>query len=153
MAQTGSLNHIDISVGHPARSVPFYEAFFTALGYRRWKSAHPEWSGDSPQRATWSIRFDDGSVFAVEVRPARAESRDRAYDRYAPGPHHIAFNAGSREEVDRVHEAMLTLGATVLDPPTDYGGQPGYSKGYYAVFFADPDALKLEVAHIPLGTP
>ena len=44
---------------------------------------------------------------------------------------------------------MLEVGATILDPPTDYSGQPGYGDGYFAVFFADPDGLKLEVVSIP----
>ncbi len=149
---TGSLNHIDISVGYPDRSIPFYDAFFTALGYRRWQ-LDGDWDGDHPQRATWSIKLADGSIFGVEVRPARVESRDRRYDRYEPGPHHLAFNAASPEVVRRVHAAMLAVDATVLDPPTDYTNQRGYSDGYYAAFFADPDNLKLEVAHIPLGTP
>ena len=29
----------------------------------------------------------------------------------------------------------------VVDPPADY---PEYGEGYYAVFFLDPDGLKLE---------
>jgi NAD-dependent oxidoreductase involved in siderophore biosynthesis len=29
----------------------------------------------------------------------------------------------------------------VVDPPADY---PDYGDGYYAVFFTDPDGLKLE---------
>lgn len=153
MPDTGTLNHIDISVGYPERSIPFYDAFFRSLGYERWKVSAPEWSGPSPTRATWSIRLPGGSTFGVEVRPARAESRDRRYDRYAPGPHHLAFNADSPETVRRVHEAMVAAGATVLDPPTDYSGHPAYSEGYYAVFFADPDGVKLEVAHIPQANP
>ena len=36
--------------------------------------------------------------------------------------------------------------ATVLDAPVEYTG-PAYGGGYYAVFFADPDGLKLEVVH------
>jgi hypothetical protein len=48
---------------------------------------------------------------------------------------------------------MLEIGATVLDPPTDYTGQRGYGEGYFAVFFADPDGVKLEVAHIPQENP
>ena len=44
---------------------------------------------------------------------------------------------------------MVAIGATVLDPPADYGGQPGYREGYYAVFFADPDGVKLEVVSVP----
>ena len=164
MTTTGSLNHIDISVGHPDRSIVFYHAFFTALGYTRWRPNESagagsgsvdwaDWAAERPRRATWSLALPDGSKFGVEVRPARQESRNRAYDRYEPGPHHIAFNAASREAVRRVHDAMRAVDATVLDPPTDYTGQRGYSDGYYAVFFADPDNLKLEVAHIPWGSP
>lgn len=148
MPISGPLAHIDISIGYPERSIPFYAAFFEALGYRRWNVPLPEWQGPSPSRATWGIRYPDGARFAVELRPARPESRDRRYDRYEPGPHHLAFHAGSREGVERVHRAMLAAGATVLDPPADYGGQPGYGEGYYAAFFADPDGVKLEVVYL-----
>ncbi len=48
---------------------------------------------------------------------------------------------------------MVEVGATVLDPPVDYSSQPGYSNGYFAVFFADPDGLKLEVVHVPQANP
>lgn len=153
MITTGTLNHIDISVGHPERSIPFYDAFFGALGYRRRVLSAPDWSGDSPRRATWSLDVDGRPQFEVEIRPARADLRDRRYNRFEPGPHHLAFNADSPDTVRRVHEAMRAAGADVLDPPADYGGRPGYSAGYYAVFFADPDNLKLEVAYIPSGAP
>lgn len=153
MAETGSLAHIDISVGYPERSIPFYDAFFRALGYRRWDFDAPAWQGPNPTRATWSIKLEGGAIFGVEVRPAREESRDRRYDRYEPGPHHIAFHAASPAAVDAVHEAMSAAGAEVLDPPKDYSGQRGYSQGYYAAFYADPDGVKLEIAHIPRENP
>lgn len=153
MPITGPLAHIDISIGYPERSIPFYAAFFEALGYRRWNVPMPEWQGATPRRATWGIRYPDGARFGVEVRPARPESRDRRYDRYEPGPHHLAFHAGSREVVERVHRAMVAAGATVLDPPADYGGQLGYGEGYYAAFFADPDGVKLEVVYLPGENP
>jgi hypothetical protein len=41
----------------------------------------------------------------------------------------------------------------VLDPPADYSGQQGYGAGYYAVFFADPDGVKLEVVYEPRTNP
>ena len=153
MAITGPLAHIDVSVGYPERSIPFYEAFFGALGYRRWKVPMPEWEGPTPSRATWGIRYANGTRFDVELRPARLESRDRKYDRYEPGPHHLALHADSREAVHRVHHAMLEIGAVILDAPADYTGQPGYDEGYFAAFFADPDGVKLEVAHIPRANP
>lgn len=148
MPVTGSLSHIDISVGYPEKSIPFYTALLEALGYRRWQVESPDWSGPDPRRATWSLGTDS-IQFGIEVRPAREDSRDRRYDRYEPGPHHIAFHADSPETVRRVHEAMLKASADVLDPPHDYSDHPAYSKGYYAAFYADPDGVKLEVVHIP----
>lgn len=153
MPITGPLAHIDISVGYPERSIPFYAAFFEALGYRRWTLDLPEWQGDQPTRATWGLVHLNGARFDVEVRPARFESRDRPYDRYEPGPHHLAFHAANRSVVERVYEAMVGVGATILDPPTDYAGQPGYGDDYFAVFVSDPDGLKLEVAAIPPANP
>jgi len=153
MPTRGPFAHIDLSIGDPARSIPFYEVFFEALGYRRLRIAHPGFEGPRPRRAAWRVRHPNGSSFGIEVRPARPESRDRAHDRYSPGLHHLAFHAASPDDVDRIHAALVRAGARVLDPPTDYSGRAGYSEGYYAAFFADPDGLKLEVAHIPDSNP
>ena len=46
----------------------------------------------------------------------------------------------------RLHELLLGIAAVILDPPADY---PAYGPGYYALFFADPDGLKLEFVHFP----
>ena len=45
-----------------------------------------------------------------------------------------------------MYQLLLRIGATILDPPADY---PRYGPGYYAVFFSDPDGLKLEYVHWP----
>ncbi len=148
-APSGMLSHIDISVGYPERSIPFYQTLLTGLGYKRVDTDHPGFTGEHPARAWWSLRYADGGHFGIEVRPAHSDKRNRRYDRYEPGPHHLAFHADNRQMVDDIHLAMLQTGANVLDPPTDYSGQRGYSEGYYAVFFADPDGVKLEVVHLP----
>lgn len=153
MPVTGTLSHIDVSVGRPERSIPFYDAFFRALGYRRWFPDLPEFSGDPPERAAWGLKGPGGEWFGVEVRPARADARERRYDRYEPGPHHIAFHAESPATVDRVHTQMVAAGAEVLDAPRDYSGDPHYSAGYYAAFYADPDGVKLEVVYEPRSNP
>jgi glyoxylase I family protein len=153
MPVTGPLSHIDVSVGYPERSIPFYAAFFEALGFKRWNVPLPDFQGPNPTCACWGIRYPGGARFGIEVRPARPESRDRRYDRYEPGPHHLAFHAASRDVVDAVHRAMSAVGATVLDPPTDYSGDPHYSDGYYAAFYADPDGVKLEVVYVPQENP
>jgi catechol 2,3-dioxygenase-like lactoylglutathione lyase family enzyme len=77
------------------------------------------------------------------VRPAL---RNHVHRRYAPGLHHLSWRADSREDVDRLHALLLEHGIKVLDPPAYY---PQYSGNYYAVFFEDPDGMKLEFVHAP----
>ena len=136
-----------MSISDPDRSIPFYSVFFEALGFKRFRTDHPEFTGDRPRRAAWFIRDPGGSIFGIEVRPAKPESCGKVHDRYAPGLHHLAFHAGSRDAVDEIHALISAAGGTVLDPPTDYTGREGYSEGYYAAFFADPDGVKLEVVY------
>ena len=40
---------------------------------------------------------------------------------------------------------MAEQGVTIESGPEEYGCAPGY----YAVFFYDPDGLKLEILHVP----
>jgi catechol 2,3-dioxygenase-like lactoylglutathione lyase family enzyme len=47
--------------------------------------------------------------------------------------------------VDERAEWLRAQGTTIESGPKDYW----YSEGYYAVFFYDPDGIKLEIAHIP----
>lgn len=150
MPISGLPSHIDLSVGDPARSIPFYAALLGALGFERRDVAMPEWRGEHPTRATWGLPYPNGARFEIEVRPAH---RARRYDRYEPGPHHLAFHAESREVVDRAHAALVAIGAEILDAPADYSGEPGYAPGYYAAFFADPDGVKLEVVFLPAANP
>ena len=46
---------------------------------------------------------------------------------------------------DRVNGILVDRDLAVLDPPAEYDYEPGY----YAVFFADPDGMKLELVHVP----
>jgi catechol 2,3-dioxygenase-like lactoylglutathione lyase family enzyme len=93
----------------------------------------------------WGISDASGGFFTIALKPARPESRTARHDRYAPGLHHLALHADSREDVDGFHGFLLAIGATILDRPAEYG----YTPGYYAVFFADPDGIKLEVVFEP----
>jgi catechol 2,3-dioxygenase-like lactoylglutathione lyase family enzyme len=143
-----------MTVCDPARSIPFYDALFEALGWQRWTPVdQPDFQGPTPRRAAWFMRYDSGAFFGIEIRPAEPGSAHKVHDRYAPGLHHLAFHAESPADVDRVHEAMRAAGATVLDAPADYSGHPAYGKGYYAAFYADPDGIKLEVVYEPRSNP
>lgn len=133
----GAINHIALTVSDLARSAAFYRPLLDYLGYRLAEQGddHVEWEGP----CGWFI-----------LRAASPASRDRPHDRASPGLHHLAFSAASRDDVDRFHrDVLLPLGAQVVDPPQVW---PQYSRGYYAVFFVDPDGIKLELAHTPAQT-
>jgi catechol 2,3-dioxygenase-like lactoylglutathione lyase family enzyme len=81
----------------------------------------------------------------VQTEGARTGRRPHRKD---PGLNHVALRVERRADVDRFHDEFLTPRGT----PVLYGGPrdyPEYRPGYYAVFFEDPDRLKLEVVHIP----
>jgi catechol 2,3-dioxygenase-like lactoylglutathione lyase family enzyme len=128
------MHHLDLTVRDLARSRPFYELVLEFLGYRCVK--------DTDQVVVWDLALPDG-VCGLAIRPA---ARHRDHDRYTVGLHHFAWNADSRQDVDRLHDRLAAAGATILDAPAEY---PQYGTGYYAVFFADPDGLKLELCHYP----
>ena len=129
---TGAIHHLDVTVSDLERAIVFYDRVLPLLGFTR--------SYDVPEGPIWA-----GASVEIGLVPARAGSR-RDHDRYAPGLHHLAFQAPDRAAVDRVHAALVALGVPILDPPADY---PRYAPGYYAVFFADPDGMKLEFVFTP----
>ena len=58
---------------------------------------------------------------------------------------YLAFSAADRQQIDSLYrDVLLPRDAVILDAPTPC---PEYSPTYYAVYFEDPDGLKLEVAH------
>ena len=135
----GSVHHIDLSVKDPVAARPFWEAVLGFMDY--YIETEYEHGGYDFQ---CGIR--GGAFASVGILPASGPNAQREHDRYSSGLHHIAWNAASRADVDALHDLLQRIGATVLDPPAHY---PQYSEGYYAVFFTDPDGLKLEYCFVP----
>jgi catechol 2,3-dioxygenase-like lactoylglutathione lyase family enzyme len=76
---------------------------------------------------------------------AEKASRKNAFHVYNVGLHHIAFAAPSRAAVDELHKKLAADGVKILDAPKEYA----YVPGFYALYFQDPDGMKLEFAHTP----
>jgi catechol 2,3-dioxygenase-like lactoylglutathione lyase family enzyme len=127
------LHHLDLNVSDLPRSRTFYDRLLTQLGYRRVDYSSP----GEHEGFDW-LAPDNFGRFSVGLYPA---SEATAYRRHATGVHHIAFAAPTRIAVDDLYQTLIAMDATILDPPRDY---PQYEPGYYAVFFLDPDGIKLE---------
>lgn len=130
----GTMNHVAITVSDLADSTErFYAPLLRFLGYQ-----------PIVEEAEMSVWLSAAGC-AVNLWQAKPQHAGRRPERYAPGFHHFAFNADSRQTVDRCFRQLRELGVEILDPPADYDYEPGY----YALFFADPDGMKFELVHLP----
>jgi glyoxylase I family protein len=128
------VDHIDLTVTDLDRSAAFYDAVLGVLGFSR--VTHPTY-----------VAWSNGKM-TVGLRAAAPEQRGVRFDRTRAGLHHLSLRVVARADVDRFHAFLVGRGATVLDAPREY---PEYGASYYAVFFADPDGVKLELVHFPWG--
>jgi catechol 2,3-dioxygenase-like lactoylglutathione lyase family enzyme len=131
----GALHHIDLSVSDVAAAKRVYGPVLEFLGYAM--------VSDRVDGCEWDLRGREPFGASIGIRAATSGG---GHDRYAPGLHHLAWRVESRAAVDAVHDLLVEHHIPVLDPPAHY---PEYSGDYYAVFFADPDGLKLEIVHAP----
>lgn len=127
--------HVQVNVRDASRSLPFWKA---VLGYLEYRTVHEE--GDV---AGFSNGTTDLWLIGTEEAHAGA-----GFHRKRAGLNHVAFRVERREDVDRFRrEFLLPRGIpTLYDTPREF---PEYAPGYYAVFFEDPDRIKLEVTHVP----
>jgi glyoxylase I family protein len=138
-ASVEGIDHLDLVVTDLERSLAFYRGLLAPLGYLR-ESRIP---GERGEPVTYLGRAEGGGSIGLRERQSDADAVP--YDRYAVGVHHVAFAADSRAAVDERAEWVADQGMTIESGPQEYG----YAPGYYAVFFYDPDGIKLEVVHAP----
>ncbi|HRK64257.1 MAG TPA: VOC family protein [Terricaulis sp.] len=134
----GALHHLDLTVRDVQASKPFYAAVLGFMGYVI--------VDDRADFVDFKLKASNGHPCFIGIAPANGPNAGRAHDRYSPGLHHVAWAAEDRDDVDALYAVLQDIGATILNAPAEY---PQYSAGYYAVFFADPDGLKLEYVHKP----
>ena len=133
--RSSGVHHVDIVVSSIERSLPFYRDLLAPLGFHRIAEVEGE-RGET-------IWYLGGPGTAIGLRQAQSESP--AYDRYSVGLHHLALEAYSRAVVDERAEWLRAQGVEIESGPEEYD----YMPGYYAVFFYDPDGIKLEIVHVP----
>jgi catechol 2,3-dioxygenase-like lactoylglutathione lyase family enzyme len=129
-----ALHHVDLVVSSIERSLPFYRDLLAPLGFHR--------IGEVEGERGETIWYLSGADCSIGLRESQSEG---PFDRYRVGLHHLALEAGSRAVVNERAEWLRTQGAEIESGPEEYS----YVPGYYAVFFYDPDGIKLEIVHVP----
>ncbi len=125
MVRVVGIDHLVIRVSDFEKSKTFYGKLFPFLGFK----VLGEY-GDTIGWTNGKTRYWIGQ--------ADAEAKERGYRIGDIGFHHYAFELRSRKDVDDLEIFLKGLGAEIVDPAGEYYDD------YYAVFFLDPDGLKLE---------
>ncbi|MFD1735575.1 VOC family protein [Bacillus salitolerans] len=123
------IHHIELYVSDLTKSLSFWDWFLLELGY----VAFQEWE----KGKSYKIH----NMYLVFVQ-TREKYLHMPYHRCGIGLNHLAFHASSREQVDLMTKAVKDRGMNVLyeDKHPFAGG-----KDYYALFFEDPDRIKVEL--------
>jgi catechol 2,3-dioxygenase-like lactoylglutathione lyase family enzyme len=126
MPRVVGIDHLVLSVGDFDRSKEFYKKLLGFLGFKL-KYEYSEMAG-------WS---NGKTLFWIAA--ADAQGKKHKYRKGDIGFHHYAFELSSRKDVDELGAFLEQNGMTIVDPPGEY-----YDSNYYAVYFTDPDGMKLE---------
>lgn len=129
-----TFNHLQIYVSDKDVSFPFYKKLLTYLGY----------GVVTESESRLGMR---NGVTDIWLKEAPAENRARGFSRRNVGVNHLAFGVADKADVDKFcHEFLAPAGIkTLYDSPRLF---PKYSDKYYAVYFEDPDKIKLEVVFL-----
>ncbi|MFJ7755377.1 VOC family protein [Peribacillus muralis] len=125
----GFIHHIELYVSEMNRTIDFWGWFLEEMGYEPYQ----EWENGK----SWRL----AEMYIVFVQ-AKEKYLDVPYHRGRVGLNHLAFHASSRLQVDELTTKLRSRGVPVLyaDKHPFAGGE-----GHYAVYFEDPDRMKVEL--------
>ncbi|WP_077302952.1 VOC family protein [Virgibacillus pantothenticus] len=125
----GLLHHVEINVSDLSQSIQFWGWLLEELGY----SVYQKW--DTGQ--SWKI----ADTYLVFVQADKKFIAD-GFHRRRVGLNHLAFYGESKKQIDEITEKIVAKGIPILyEDKHPYAGGPSH----YAVFFEDPDRIKVEV--------
>ncbi len=125
-----SIDHVHINISNLKISGLFYDKLLKYFGFKILRKEKYCWTWHNNGRNTFTIEQTIGKF-----------SKNKFY-RKQIGLNHIAFKAATKNKVDKFYKFLLRNKISILyNGPKSY---PKYWQNYYAVFFEDPDRIKLE---------
>lgn len=126
----GLLHHVEINVSNLQKTIDFWAWLLEDLGYTTFQ----KWEHGQ----SWKL----GETYIVFVQ---TEERflDIPYHRSGVGLNHLAFHAKSASHVDEITSKLEDKEISILyEDRHPFAGGPEH----YAVYFEDPDRIKVEIA-------
>lgn len=125
------MHHIEIYVSDLSKSRKFYSWLLELLDFELFQ----EWSEG------FSYKKD---LFYIVFVQTKEKYLDNGYNRCNIGLNHLAFKCSSKEKIDRIRDELKDMGMNLLyDDKYPYAG----GEDYYALYFEDPDRIKLEIVY------
>lgn len=122
------LHHVEIWVPDLDGALPAWTWLMESLGW----SAYQSWDNGRSWRC-------DGAYVVLEQSPALS---DGTHDRLRPGLNHLAFHAGTRDDVDALTAAAPAHGWSLMFADRHpYAGGPDH----YAAFLEDAHGYEVEL--------
>ncbi len=125
MVEVLGVDHIVIRVGNFDRSKIFYDRLLGFLGFEVIESFSDTIGWRNGRTALW-------------ITPAEDAAKTRRPREGDVGLHHYGFELRDRADVDALQAFLTANEIDIVDPAAEY------YEDYYAVYFLDPDGIKLE---------
>ncbi|MDB5364969.1 MAG: glyoxalase/bleomycin resistance protein/dioxygenase [Rhodospirillales bacterium] len=126
MVRVVNIDHLSVRVSDFKTSKDFYGKLFEYLGFEVLDEYDDAIGWTNGKTRFW-------------IGQADRQGKKHKHRIGDVGFHHYAFELRSRSDVDDLQRFLKEkLGAKIVDPAAEYYDD------YYAVFFLDPDGLKLE---------
>lgn len=126
------LSHVEINVSDYSKSIRFYDFILVPLGWQRLVCTKD------------CTTYSDGAMKLI-LSPTEEKYKKEGFHRKRVGLNHLAFSANSAAEVNEFHKNVLIKNSIECL----YEQQPSGDDRYYAVFFEDPDRIKIELVYTP----
>ena len=128
-----SLYHIQLNVSDAATSFPFYKDLFHYFEYKIIDEGEGYLGVSNGTTDFWIMTTEE-------------KFKNANFHRKNPGVNHLAFQVEKKEDVDTFVKDFLKPRniSTLYETPKAF---PEYTPNYYAVFFEDPDRIKLEIVY------
>lgn len=125
-------DHLGITVDDRARGIDQFDPILKALGFTR---------HDADGSTSWQREGEPEFIVYAPREPGTGPHRHGRV-----GWQHLAFEVGSRAEVDRLHRIALDAGWTAVRDPKEY---PRFTDRYYASFLEDDNGIRIEFMNNP----
>ena len=124
------IDHIYLSVTDLARSESFYDRIMAVLGFGK-----NSFLNEGDRHVQYFNRH-----FGFVLRPARTKT---LHDPLASGLHHFCFRVEDPAMIQAIARQFAELRVECSAPQL----YPEYAPDYWAIFFSDPDGIRLEITN------